>query len=303
MTRNATVRQMPRIGGSAHGESRVRLLRLVRRGDRHDPHDLTVSLRFEGDFEAAFREGRSAGVVPGETLKSLVHTTARQHAIAEIETFGLELCRRVLDVHPQVTRLRAEISEQPWVRMDVGGKAQGQAFILGGPELRSAAITSNGTQIAVVSGIDNLTVMRSAGFTPPRKPRASADDAVEDDPIEDDPIEDDGLPPIVVGALSVRWTYTTPDVTFGVHRQGVRAAIIETLSMHASRSIQYTLYAIGEVLLATYPEISVVSLSMHERPYRPADLFHANMENPDELFVAVEEPLGVVEVTIEREDA
>ena len=71
------MREMPRIGGSAHGESRVRLLRLVRRGDRHDPRDLTVSLRFEGDFEAAFREGRAAGVVPGETLKSLVHTTAR----------------------------------------------------------------------------------------------------------------------------------------------------------------------------------------------------------------------------------
>lgn len=265
----------------------------MRRGDRHDPHDLTVSLRFEGQFEAAFREGRSAGVVPGETLKSLVHTTARQHAIAEIETFGLELCRRVLDVHPQVTRLRAEISEQPWVRMDVGGKAQGQAFILGGPELRSAAITSNGTQIAVVSGIDNLTVMRSAGFMPPRKPRATIDDGVGDE----------GLAPIVVGALSVRWTYSTPDVTFGVHRQGVRAAVVETLAMHASRSIQHTLYAIGDVLLATYPEIAVVSLAMHERPYRPADLFHANVENPDELFVAVEEPLGVVEVTIEREDA
>ena len=286
---------MPRIGGSTHGESRVRLLRLVRRGDRHDPRDLTVSLRFEGDFEAAFREGRSAGVVPGETLKSLVHTTARQHAIAEIESFGLELCRRVLDAHPQVTRLRADISEQPWIRMDVSGKAQGQAFVLGGPELRSAAITSNGTHTAVVAGIDNLTVMRSAGFMPPRTPRAGAGD-------DADAAGAEGLAPIVVGALSVRWTYTTPDVTFGVHRQGVRSAVVETLAMHASRSIQYTLYAIGDVLLATYPEIAVVSLTMHERPYRPADLFHANMENPDELFVAVEEPLGVVEVTIERED-
>ena len=64
----------------------------------------------------------------------------------------------------------------------------------------------------------------------------------------------------------------------------------------------YTLYAIGDVLLASYPEISVVSLAMHERPYRPVDLFHANVENADELFVAVEEPVGVVEVTLERED-
>ena len=281
---------MPHIGGSAHGESRVRMLRLVRRGDRHDPRDLTVSLRFEGDFSGAFREGRPAGVIPGEALKNLVHSSARQHATGEIEAFGLELCRQLLETHPQIAKVRAEVSEQPWLRMEVGGKAQGQAFILGGPEQRGAAITSNGTQIAVVSSIDNLTVMRTSGFIPSR-PRPAVEAA-----------GDEGLAPLVVGALTIRWTYSTPDVTFGAYRQGVRGVVVETMALHASRSVQYTLYAIGDVLLASYPEISVVSLAMHERPYRPVDLFHANVENPDELFVAVEEPVGVVEVTLERED-
>jgi urate oxidase len=281
---------MPRIGGSTHGESRVRMLRLVRRGDRHDPRDLTVSLRFEGNFDGAFRDGRPAGVVPGEALKNLVHTSARQHATGEIETFGLELCRRLIDEHPQITKVRAEVSEQPWLRMEVGGKTQGQAFLLGGPEQRGAAITSNGTQIAVVSSIDNLTVMRTAGFLPSR-PRAESDEP-----------GDEGLAPLVVGALNVRWAYSTPDVTFGPYRQGVRSAVVETMALQATRSVQYTLYAIGDVLLASYPEISMVSLAMHQRPYRPVDLFHANIQNPDELFVAVEEPVGVVEVTLEREE-
>jgi urate oxidase len=281
---------MPHIGGSAHGESRVRMLRLVRRGDRHDPRDLTVSLRFEGDFSGAFREGRPAGVIPGEALKNLVHTSARQHATGEIEAFGLELCRQLLETHPQITKVRAEVSEQPWLRMEVGGKAQGQAFLLGGPEQRGAAITSNGTQVAVVSSIDNLTVMRTSGFIRSR-PRPAVEAA-----------GDEGLAPLVVGALTIRWTYSTPDVTFGAYRQGVRGVVVETMALHASRSVQYTLYAIGDVLLASYPEISVVSLAMHERPYRPVDLFHANVENPDELFVAVEESVGVVEVTLERED-
>jgi urate oxidase len=280
---------MPRIGSTTHGESRLRMLRLVRRGDRHDPRELTVSLRFEGDFAAAFKEGRSAGVVPGEALKNLVHTAARQHAIGEIEPFGLELCRRVLETHPQITKVRVDVSEQPWHRMEAGGKAQGQAFVLAGPEQRSATITSNGTQIAVVSGIDQLTVMRTAGFAPPRSGAAVRDDT------------DEGLPPLVVGSLSVRWTYSTPDVTFGAYRQGVRGVILDTIALHASRSVQYTLHAIGDVLLASYPDISVVSLAMHERPYRPVDLFHAHVENPNELFVAVEEPVGVVEVTLERE--
>ena len=68
---------MPRISASSHGESRLRMLRIVRRGDRHDPKDLTVSCRFEGDFGASFTEGRSDGLVPGEALKNIVHATAR----------------------------------------------------------------------------------------------------------------------------------------------------------------------------------------------------------------------------------
>jgi urate oxidase len=267
------------------------MLRLVRRGDRHDPHDLTVSLHFEGEFQAAFKEGRSAGVVPGEAIKTLIHTCARHHAVDEIEPFGLDLCARILDAHRQITRVRAHIAEQPWSRIEVGGKAQGQAFLIGGPEQRATSITSNGTQVAVVSSIDNLTLMRSTGFVPRRSNHAGVAP------------DDEGLAPLVVGTLSVRWTYSSPDVTFSAYRQGVRAAVLETIAMHASRSIQYTLYAMGDVLLASFPEISVVMLAMHERPYRVADLFHAHIENPNELFTAIEEPIGIVEVTIERDQA
>jgi len=264
------------------------MLRVVRRGDRHDARDLTVSIRFEGDFSTAFLEGRADGIIPGETLKTFVHQTVREHAGAEIEVVGLALCRRVLEVHRQVSRVRVEIAEQPWSRMDVGGKPQGQAFVLGSPEQRTAVVTSNGPQTAVVAGIDQLTLMRTAGFLSRGGPRA--DDG-----------RDDAVQALLVGSLSARWTYSNADVTFGPYRQGVRAAIAETFAVHAARSVQHTLYAIADVVLATYEEILDITLSMHERPYRPADLFSAIPENPDELFAAVEEPVAVVEVTVERD--
>ena len=265
------------------------MLRIVRKGDRHDPRDLTVSVRFEGGLAPAFLEGRVDGVIPGETLKTFVHQTARDQGGAEVEALGLALCRRMLETHRQITRVRVEIAEQPWTRMDVGGKAQGQAFVAGGPEQRTAAITSNGTQTAVVSGIDQLVLMRTSGFLRHR-PGSRADDGTED-----------AVPSLLVGSLSARWTYSNADVTFGPYRQGVRAAIADTFALHAARSIQYTLYAIADVVLATYDEILDITLAMHERPYRPADLFRAQVVNADELFVAAEEPLGVVEVRVERD--
>jgi urate oxidase len=267
------------------------MLRVVRRGDRHDARDLTVSIRFEGEFATAFLEGRSDGIIPGETLKSLVHQIVREHAGAELEVLGLALCRRVLSTHRQVSRVRVEIAEQPWSRMDVGGKPQGQTFVLGGAEQRTAAITSNGPQTAVVAGIDSLHLMRTAGFLS-RRVGPRPDDGL-----------DDAVQALLVGSLSAKWTYSNADVTFGPYRQGVRAAITETFAVHAARSVQHTLYAIADVVLATYEEILDITLSMQERPYRPADLFSVQVENPDELFIAAEEPLGIVEVTVERDSS
>jgi urate oxidase len=280
---------MPVIRASSQGESRVRMLRVVRRGDRHDPRDLSVACRFEGSFAAAFQEGRAAGLLPGETLKNIVYAVAREQGTKEIEIFGLALCDRLLTEHAQLTRARVEVTEQRWARLEAGGKIQGQAFTAGTTERRTTAITSNGRQTAVVSGIEDLALMRTSGFAP-----AGARDA-------DTTGASDGLQRLLVAALSARWTYTTSDVTFASYRQGVRATIVDTFAWHASQSVQHTLYNIADVVLASYQEIADISLALHERPYRPADLFTAGVENPDELFVALDEPLGVVEVTVARE--
>ncbi|HUF80429.1 MAG TPA: hypothetical protein VMN03_04770, partial [Burkholderiales bacterium] len=252
---------------------------------------LTASFRFEGHFAEAFREGRAAGLLPGETLTTLVHAAARDYGAAEIETFALGLCDRVLAAHPRITRARVEITERAWQRLDAGGRPQGQAFTAGGPEVQTVTVTSNGQQVSVVAGIDQLSLMRTQGFAPRRAPgeEEDADDG-----------RSDGLQRLLVGMLAARWTYTSGDVTFKPYRQGVRAALIDTFAWHESRSVEHALYAMADVVLATYEEISDVTLTFHERPYRPADLFTAGLENPDDLFIALEEPLGVVEIRAER---
>lgn len=279
---------MPRVSAASFGEARLRMLRIVRRGDRHDPHDLTVSCRYEGHFEEVGAEGRSDGPLPGEALKNLIHRSARAVGAGEIETLGLTICDAMLSAHPEVTRTRLEIAEQPWNRLEAGGKALGQVFLAGSPERRTTAVTSNGRQVAVVSGIEHLTLLRSSGFGPLRQ-------ADEDPDGFDDP-----LPRVLVASLSARWTYTSADVTFGPFRQGIRAAIVETLGLYARRSMRHTLYAIADVVLASFQDIAEVSLIAQERPCSPADPFATGPDNLDDLFTAAEEPLATTEVTVER---
>ncbi len=273
---------MPRITASRHGEAKLRMLRLVRQGDRHDPRSLTVSCEFEGDFSAAFLDGRATGLPPGETIKSLVHSVTREHGAGEVETLGLALCAQILARQPRISLARVEIAEERWQRLEAGGKPQPQAFVGGSGEQRTVVVTGNGQRVSVVAGIAGLALMRTAGFS------SAA------------PSRDDGVQRLLAGDLSARWTYTSGDVAFGPCRQGVRAAILDTAAWHASRSVQHALYTAAGVILSSYDEIADVTLSFRERPYRPADRFASDPESADDLFVVIDEPVGVVEVTVER---
>ena len=214
----------------------------------------------------------------------------RARGAGELEELGLALAAEVFERQPRMARVRFELTEHPWQRLEAGGKAQAQAFLATSPEQRIATVTSNGSRVSVVAGIGDMTVMRTAGFAHSSRPGEPPDDSGASDRLQ----------PLLVGALSVRWTYTSGDITFGVYRQAIRNAVLDTLAWNRSQSVQHMLYTIADVVLGTCHEIADVTLRFCERPFRPADLFAAGAENPDELFVVVDEPVGVAEVTVER---
>ena len=257
------------------------MLRVLQRGDRHDPKDLTIGLRFEGPFDA---------MVPGEAIKNLVHRVVRQqeHAAAAIESLGLTICEQILTRHPGIGLARVEISEQPWARLDAGGKAQGQAFTPAGVERRTASVSSNGTRVSVSAGLENLVLLRTSGFAPVARGKPS-----------DEPTAD-GLQRLFIATMSARWSYTSGDIAFAPYRAGLRQAIVETFAWHKGPTIRSTLSAIAGVVLASYQEISQVTLTLQEHPYRPVDLLELSIEG-DALFVAYDEPVGVTEITVDRD--
>ena len=61
---------------------------------------------------------------------------------------------------------------------------------------------------------------------------------------------------------------------------------------HDSRSVQHTLYAMGEAALAACGDITEVSLSMPNRHHLLVDLKPFGLDNPNEVFVATDQPFG-----------
>ena len=273
---------MVTVHSSAYGESRLRMLRVLHRGDRHDPKDLTIGLRFEGPIDT---------VMPGEAIKNLVHRVVREqdHAASAIESLALTICAQILAGHPEIGLARVEISEQPWSRLDAGGKAQGQAFTPAGVERRTAAVSSNGTRVSVSAGVENLVLLRTGGFVPTSRGRPA-----------DEPTAD-GLQRVFVATLAARWAYGTGEIAFVPYRAGVRQAIVETFAWHKGPTSRATLVAIADVVLASYQEIAQLTLSLEEHPYRPVDLLELSVDG-DALFVVRDEPVGLIEITVDRED-
>lgn len=256
------------------------MLRVIPRGDRHDPRDLTIGLRFEGELDA---------MVPGEAIKNLVHRVvrARDKAAEAIEPLAIAICDGILHTYGSIGLARVEIVEQPWARLDAGGKAQGQAFSPAGVERRTTVVTGNGTRTAVQAGVENLVLLRTGGFVPSARGKPVDEGA------------SDGLARVFIATLGAHWSYTSPDIAFAPYRTGVRQALVETFAWHKGPAVRDTLRAMADVVLASYQEIARVSLSLHERPYRPVDLLELSVDR-DALFIAYEEPVGMIEISVER---
>ena len=80
----------------------------------------------------------------------------------------------------------------------------------------------------------------------------------------------------------------------------VRRALIESFTTHESRSVQHTLYAMGEAALAACPELLEIDLTMPNRHHLLVDLAPFGLENRNEIFVATTEPHGLIRGTVAR---
>jgi urate oxidase len=99
---------------------------------------------------------------------------------------------------------------------------------------------------------------------------------------------------------SVTWDYASAATDFAKVRARIVAALLKEFAAHHSMSVQHTLFDMGKAALAAAPQIERIKLSMPNLHHLLADLSPFGHDNPNHIFVPIDEPHGYIEATIER---
>ena len=273
---------------SAYGKSSVRLVRVARHGDRHDLRDVTIAIRFEGAYDESFTDGENTGVLPTDTMKNTVYALAARDGLTAPESFGLSLAQHFLDRNPPLRRVHIDLVDHLWGRIAVGAHEHGQAFARIGPDTRTARVTGTRDHIEIDAGVADLLIMKTGHSAFTGYPR---------DEFTTLPETRDR---ILATALTATWRYDGADGDFDTLFRAVRRSLLETLAEHDSRSVQHTLYDMGEAVLQNVGAVASIHLVMPNRHHLPVNLSPFGLENRNEIFVATTEPYGRIEATIAR---
>jgi len=274
------------LGDNQYGKAETHVVRVTRKGSRHELKDLNVSVALMGDFAETHITGDNSKVVPTDTQKNTVFAFARD-PMGEIEDFAIRLARHFVSEFASVYRARIHIEEHMWERIG----DHDHAFVQRGAEKRLATVTCSDDGTWVVAGISDMVVLKSAGseFHGFVKDRYTTLAETEDR--------------ILATALVARWRYAGTDVDWNRSFHDVRRHLLDTFASRHSLSLQQTLYAMGTAALEARPEVAEVRMTMSNKHHFAVDLSPFGMANENEVFYASDRPYGLIEGMVTRDDA
>jgi urate oxidase len=275
---------MAELQFDTYGKTAVRLTYVDRTAARHEVREVSISIFFEGDFRDSYLTGSNSSVLPTDTIKNTVYVLAKQLRWADIETFGRGITGHFLSRVPHLRQVTVRIEQIPWERIGEHPAAFRQA----GTERRTAEITATRSGRQFKSGIRALQVLKTAD---------SAFAGFMKDEWTTLGETDDRLFGTVVSA---DWSYSRPDIDFNGSFTQVRDALMQKFATHQSLSVQQTLFAMAETVLSDCPAVQEIHLTLPNKHCLLVDLGRFGIENPNQIFMPIDEPSGYIEARVMR---
>ncbi|OFI37152.1 urate oxidase [Arthrobacter sp. SW1] len=281
------------LGKNQYGKAENRVVKITRDTDRHEIEDLNITSQLRGDLAAAHFEGDNSHVVPTDTQKNTVYAFARE-GIGSPEQFLLRLADHFTGEFDWITGGRWEAEQYAWERIIANGKEHNHSFVRKGQEVRTAVVVREGEATYVISGLTDLTVLKSteSGFEGYPKDKYTTLQETSDR--------------ILATAVSARWRYNNDAVAEGkidynAAYESVKALLLEGFSEQYSKALQETLYQMAQKVLDAHPEIDELRFSTPNKHHFVVDLSPFGLDNPNEVFFAADRPYGLIEANFERD--
>ena len=280
---------MIELAENRYGKSRVRLMKVTCNDQGQDLREWTVQVLLTGDFDSAHLHGDNSKILPTDTMKNTVYSIARSSKATAMEDYAKELADFLLSRNPQVESASIRVESTLWKRLTVDGKPHPSTFMRGSGELQTTNVErARGGTFQVLSGLDNLVLLKTAN---------SGFEGYIKDSLTTLPETKDRL---FGTAVSATWRYISPDLTFDCIRVNLRERLLRTFANHDSKSVQQTLYAMAEDVLEEVSEIDEIEIVMPNKHCLLVDLSRFGQDNPNEIFVPIDEPHGYIEARVRR---
>jgi urate oxidase len=278
------------VAENQYGKSRVRLVQVKHRTNWHDLREWMVEIRLQGDFDSCFIDGDNSKILPTDTMKNTVYSLARNSSAECMEEFAKELIDFLLSRNPQVSAAEVSISEKAWDHLHTGGEPHPTTFVQSSQENQTAKVTRTQQEgFSFSSGFDNLVVMKTSD--------SSFEGYIQDSLTTLPPAKDR----LLGTAIRATWKYTAADLPFRSLRAKIREILLAQFAGHQSKSVQHTLYAMGKAVLEEVVEVEDIELAMPNKHCLLVDLSRFGQDNPNEIFVPVDEPHGNIQARLRRQ--
>ncbi|MFD1715345.1 factor-independent urate hydroxylase [Amnibacterium flavum] len=281
------------LGPNQYGKAETHLVRITRDTPRHEIVDLNVTTAMRGDFSEAFVSGDQRRVLPTDTQKNTAYVWSKTHDPDPIEEYGLSLARHFVEVEP-IVAARIEIERFGWKRVAIDGTEHDHTWIRSGEEIRTAAITvEKSGESHVVQGLKDFVILKSTG--------SEFKDFLIDEYTTLQPTTDR----VMATSLVAQWRVSgdLDGIDWNGMYAGVKSAMVERFANLHSLALQQTLWEMGRAALELYPQIAEIRLSAPNKHHFLVDFSHFDVENNGEVFHADDRPYGLIQTTVERDDA
>ena len=271
-----------------YGKDGVRVMRIDRKPDRHEVHELTVRAMVTGRFDGAFTEADNSTSVATDTVKNVINIVARENLSAGNEIFCAAVAKKLLDTYPDVDGATVTAHETKWSRLVVDGKPHTHSFLLDSNGKPFAKVVASRTGMTTESGISGFTFLKST---------ESGWEHYIHDQFTTIPETHDRM---AATAMEASWRWSSAPSSYEAANATILSELLKVFATTYSYSVQDSLYRMGTAALAAVPEMSDISMACPNKHYLLINLSSFGLENANQVFTATDDPHGQIECTVGR---